>query len=210
MYEHYTWGWSLVHFLMSEPASAKKFQRFFIGLPTASDVRRVPHGYASLQTVEAADVWLAFRDFMGLETAEPVVALDKAWHAYVGEKLELVSARGFALAAVQASEQGRTIRAKRLFKEALDRGCTDPVAMHRYAQLLARGDEDGEAFELWKKAIALDPLNADFYHSYGLALKRQMFKEEGERLIALAKEIDPDIRWWDDMEEIDGEGPAGD
>ena len=30
MYEHYNWGWSLVHFLMSEPKYQRKFQKFVI------------------------------------------------------------------------------------------------------------------------------------------------------------------------------------
>ena len=31
MYEHYTWGWALAHFLMNDKRYAPKFQKFIVG-----------------------------------------------------------------------------------------------------------------------------------------------------------------------------------
>src|SRR5439155_8552115 len=39
-YKHYTWGWSLVHFLMNDPRYADKFQKFFLALSHGKNVRR--------------------------------------------------------------------------------------------------------------------------------------------------------------------------
>ena len=40
MYEHYTWGWSLVHFLMNDKALSKKFQKFVLRLPKEDGASR--------------------------------------------------------------------------------------------------------------------------------------------------------------------------
>ena len=66
-YEHYTWGWSLVHFLMNDKKRAKPFQKFFIGLATGKGIKRESMGMG-LSTVSGEEVWNAFRDYLGLKT----------------------------------------------------------------------------------------------------------------------------------------------
>jgi hypothetical protein len=64
MYEHYTWGWSLVHFLMNDERYQGPFKRFFLGLATASDVRRTDSGFG-LRTVETPALIEAFKTSSG-------------------------------------------------------------------------------------------------------------------------------------------------
>lgn len=191
MYEHYTWGWSLVHFLMNREPHAARFQKFVLALPSAKDVKRTAEGFG-LQTVRQADVFDAFKRYMALKDDDAVVELERAWHAYVRDELEVTSARGLEQAAMTASRTypPRPIRAKRLFKEALEKGSENPVAMHRYGQLLAADGEKEAARALFEKAIARDPLEANFYDSLASALPAAS-KDESERLRKLAREIDP-------------------
>src|SRR5262245_52203329 len=64
IYEHYTWGWSLIHFLMNDAKRAKKFQKFVFDLARGPGVKRVPQG-EDLRTVEAPEVWRVFRESQG-------------------------------------------------------------------------------------------------------------------------------------------------
>ncbi len=191
MYEHYTWGWSLVHFLMNRAAYASKFQKFVLALPSAKDVKREAEGFG-LATVRQPDVFEAFKLYMGLKDAEAVAALEREWHAYVRDELKVTSARGLEQAAMTASRTypPRPIRAKRLFKEALEKGSDNPVALHRYGQLLAADGEKSAARELFEKALARDPLEASFYDSLASVLPAGD-SSESERLRKLAQEIEP-------------------
>ncbi len=62
-YDHYTWGWSLAHFLMSTPAYTKKFRDFVNALPSGKDVKREGSQVGSeyLKTVEGKEVWRVFQ-----------------------------------------------------------------------------------------------------------------------------------------------------
>lgn len=196
MYEHYTWGWTLVHFLMHDPRHSKKFQKFFLALASGRDVRR-EEGPFGLRTVAPEAVYEAFCSYLGLRTEDDVRALEKDWHAYVGE-LRHESTSGLEKAAVAALREGRKLRAKRLFEEALGAGSTSPFLRHRYAELLhMEGDRPG-AIERWREAIALDPLTGEYYLGLAAAL-RPSDPDESKRLLALAKEIDPEAdaspRW---------------
>lgn len=199
-YDHYTWGWSLVHFLMSTPAYQSKFEKFVIALPTGKDVKREggQAGSDYLKTVPAEEVWRVFQKYMGLEKPEQVQALQGEWYAYIKSNLKLVSARGFEEAARSASSMypPRPIKAKRLFQTAIDMGSKNPVTFKGYGDLLMRegGDVDA-AITMFKRAIALDPLNGAYYGSLGRALVQKGQKDEGKRLKKLGAEIDPDDPW---------------
>jgi len=195
MYQHYTWGWTLVHFLMSTPATEKRFKKFMLALPQDKDVKRVGQ-FGSLKTVRAEEVWRVFRDRMGLKEEEDVEALEAAWHAYVEDQLQLVSYRGLERAAVSASRAGMKIKAQRLFQEAVDGGTENPLTFHRFAQLLDRESESAQAREMWERAIALDPLGASYYLGLGKMLHDDGEEEEGLRFMRLAVEIDPDVISW--------------
>jgi hypothetical protein len=199
MYEHYTWGWSLAHFLMSTPANAKKFQKFVMALPFDKDIKReyYQNGSDQLCKLQEGEVWKAFERFMGLKDGAAVEALQKEWYDYLKE-LDVVSYRGYESAGEKAMTgyPQRPIKAKRLFQTAIDMGSKNPLTFHRYARVL---DDEREtvpkAIEMWREAILLDPLNGEFYGFLGNALMKSGKQEEGERLKKLGMEIDPDARW---------------
>ncbi|MCZ6596562.1 MAG: hypothetical protein O7B99_02880, partial [Planctomycetota bacterium] len=199
MFEHYTWGWSLVHFLMNDGRYAKKFQKFFTGLAKGKDVKREFQGFSNLRTVAVDEVWNAFRKYLGLKSDEDVTELEQEWHDYVKTQLELVSPRGKEKAAVSAMNSGRNIRARRLFQEAIEAGTRNAVTFHKYAEFLQRKGEKGAAVENWRKAIELDPLTGEFYYALGRALEGRDEEEEGKRLKALGLELDPEAGggWWE-------------
>ncbi len=189
-YEDYTWGWSLVHFLMNDKRYESKFKKFFVGLTSDSDIRRVDSSFA-LRTVEGPDMLEAFKSYLGLRTDEDLAELEKEWHEYIEETLEIKGTKGMESAALAAKSGGRKIRAKRLFEECIAAGTPSPNVYHHYAQLLWSQKEKDAAIEAWREAIALDPLIGAYHHALGTALARNGKEEEGEREQALALELDP-------------------
>ena len=193
--EHYSWGWTIVHFLMSKKKTAKQFSAFVHALAYGRDVKRVPQGFENLKTVTPQEVWRVFKVHMKLKNEAAVKEFEKAWWDYIDNDLKIESARGLEKAARDAVRTGRTIRAKRLFTEAIAKGTQNPMTFYRFAELLSR-ENKGEAIKMWRKAIELDPLVADFYESLGEALYRKdETKTEGEKLLRLALELDPDDYW---------------
>jgi tetratricopeptide (TPR) repeat protein len=198
MYEHYTWGWSLVHFLMNDKRYAKKFEGFVKDLVHGKNVKRT-RGNWNLESVSQEDVCEHFRRALGVEKDEAFDALEREWHAYVKDELKFVTANGLEKGASSALRSGRPIKAKRLFKEAIEKGTTNPVTYYRYAELLADDGKWDEALPLYRKAIELGPLEGIFYLDLGAALIRQGGdKEEAKRLVQLARELSPEdseIEW---------------
>ena len=209
LYEHYTWGWTLVHYLMNDKRYTAKFQKWIMALPTAKDIKRQVNG-RNLKDIESAEVARSFMDYLGVKDDAALAVMQKEWHAYVLEKLTLVTTRGKEEAATSAMGRGRPIKAKRLFKEAIDAGTTNPMTFHRYADLLAREGKSKEAQELWHKAIALEPLTGEFYWGLGRCIKVKGDKAEAERWMKLAKEVDPEGSYIDiNLEELLGKGEDG-
>jgi tetratricopeptide (TPR) repeat protein len=194
LYEHYTWGWALIYFLM-HTGHEKEFKAFFRALPSAKDVQRTPVDALGLCTVEPQEVWRAFKEYLKLEKPGVVEELEGEWHRYIDEELQVVTARGLEKAARKAVEQQRVLRAERLYREAIDKGTTNPATFHQLAELLAEKGEVDEALALWDRALALDPLNAELYAGKGRALFHRGDKEEGRRLVALAREVGLDDPW---------------
>src|SRR5262249_28742414 len=52
MYEHYTWGWSFVYFLMNKDKYSPKFLKFVATLANGKDVKREDVGVDRLTTVK--------------------------------------------------------------------------------------------------------------------------------------------------------------
>ena len=194
MYEHYTWGWSLAHFLMNDKRYRKKFERFVKELATGKGVSHVPYSFG-LKTVKMPEVWEHFQKTLGLSSPAEIEALEKEWHEYVKKELQVVTARGLEKAATRAMNSGRVIRAKRLFKEAIEKGSESAMAYHHYGELLERDGGRAEALQYHKKAIELAPLESSLYVSLGRALRYGDDKEEGKRILQLALELDPDNPW---------------
>jgi tetratricopeptide (TPR) repeat protein len=198
MYEHYTWGWTLAHFLMNDRKLEKKFRRWVISLAKGRGVKRVPQGNAGLVTVEGDEVWRTFREALDLDDAEDVKDLEKRWHDYVMEELKVESARGLDVAAMKAYSSGWEVRSRRLFREAIEAGSTNPVTYWRYGIALRRKEKYDEALKHFRKAIELDPLAASFYADLALTLEQEGDEAEAVRNAKLAMEVssdDPQIEY---------------
>lgn len=200
LYEHYTWGWTLVHFLMNDKRYQSKFQNFVFTLARGKDVKRDDMGVQGLKTVKGEEVLRVFMSELGLKDNAALKKLESEWHAYI-KTLRPASQRGLAEAGMSAAQNGRPLRAMRLLKEAIDAGSTSPLVYHRYAGvLLGKGKRD-EALAAWKKAIEIDPLNGEFYSSLGSAMKQGNKTGErdveAERLIGLGKDLGYDSPWTD-------------
>jgi tetratricopeptide (TPR) repeat protein len=195
-YHDYTWGWSLIHFLMSKPDTAKSFESFYIGLARSRAVER--EGYSAFKNlridrVESDEMLALFKKEMGLKKDSDVRALEVAWHDYVQRDIAVSSSRGLARAARMATRFGRQHRAKRLYEEAIAAGDADALTHHRYAELLEDMKELEGARGQWAKAVELDPLVPEFYIAWGeCLLDEAKSKDEGKRLLKLAQEIEPE------------------
>jgi hypothetical protein len=192
MYQHYTWGWSLVHFLMNDTRYAAKFQKFFLALSGGKGIPREELGRDNLKTVKQAEVWKVFQAEMGIKDAAGVRKMETEWYDYI-DKLGLVTESGLAKAGFTAAETGRPIKARRFLKEAIAKGSKNPLVFERYAEL---SEDRAEAREMLQKAIDLDPLEGKFYNTLGHRLKGEK-DPEGDRFIALGEELGYEDNWVD-------------
>lgn len=195
MYEHYNWGWSLVHFLMNDDKLRPKFTAFFLALSKGKGVRREEIGMDNLRTCSDDEIWRVFCESLGLKDADAVRKLEAAWHSDVEKKIVLATARGKGMAAIESKKQGRKLRAKRLFQEALDGGNQSPVVFHEYADLLMSDGKYTEGIAVLKKALERDPLNGWFHGTMSRALLAQGKKDEAAKARKLAREIGYDDPW---------------
>src|SRR6185503_19408305 len=197
MYQHYTWGWSLVHFLMNDTRYAAKFQKFFLALSGGKGILRQDLGRDNLRTVSQEDVWKVFQAELGLKDAAAVRKMETEWYDYI-DKLGLVSESGLAKAGFTAAETGRPIRARRFFKEAIAKGSKNPLVFEKYAELLDEEGQNSEAKEMLAKAIELDPLEGKFYNSLGHRMRLINKKDpEADKWIKLGEELGYEDRWVD-------------
>jgi tetratricopeptide (TPR) repeat protein len=192
-YQHYTWGWTLVHFLMHDAAHSKKFQKFVVDLCKGKGIRGevVSWGPDNLRVVDPKNVWELFKSSLGLKTDEDVVALQKAWHQHIGE-LETRSAHGKSDAAHNAERAQLSLRAKRLYSEAIAEGDARAITRHRYASLLQAEGAEKEAAEQWRAAVEADPMEALYRYCLGRQLRDALDqKEEGLKHLRLARDMNP-------------------
>ncbi|MEN8150681.1 MAG: hypothetical protein ABFS86_12735 [Planctomycetota bacterium] len=192
MYEHYTWGWTLAHFLMEDKKLGKKFRSWVTSLARGKSIKRVPQGNPGLTTVEPDVVWSSFKQFLSLKKDADVDTLEARWHQYVTADLAITSARGLDKAAMKAWDSGWQVRARRLFREAIEAGSTSPVTYYRAAQAVKAKGQKEKAIEYLRRAVELDPLVGDYYAGLALALAEG---DEAVRMAKLALEIDPDDPW---------------
>lgn len=195
-YHDYSWGWSFVHFLMSKPATEKKFTKFYLALARSKDIKREAGTILKstrFSVVSGEEMYRAFKKYMGLKKDSDVQKLEGQWYDYVENQIQVETSRGLARAAQKARQQGRMHRARRLYEEAVQAEGTSSLTFHRYAELLDDMDEDETARGVWADAVALDPLVPEYYIAWGKSLlKDDATKEEGKRLLLLAREIEPD------------------
>jgi tetratricopeptide (TPR) repeat protein len=201
MYEHYTWGWSLVHFLMNSEKYGKKFQRFVTTLALGKDVKRevTNFGGERLSAVDGPEILRVFMKSLDLRDKPALAALEADWHKYVRSELQFVTPHGMETAGFKAisTYPARPIRAKKLLQQAIDAGSKNALAYNKLAEIIVQDGEIDRAIELWRKSIELDPLTAHFYSNLGHALIKKGKQDEGKRMVALAKELDPDDPYLD-------------
>lgn len=189
-YADYTWGWTFIHFMMETPKYAKKFRAFYGSLATGKDIVRKPVN-GDMLTVEPDQLLKAFQKAMGVTDLAP---LEKEWHEYIDTKLKLTGVTGFEEAAFAASNTGRSIRAKRMFKEAVEKGSKNPVVFLRYGELVW-SEDSALAERLFRQGLEADPLNPSLYAALGRLVRNKGGDENqtaGTKLIKLAAELDPD------------------
>ncbi len=204
MYEHYNWGWTLAHFLMETPKYEKKFKKFVLGLAKDKDVSRFSLGLGSLRSVRGKEVWRLFRKHLKLKTDEDVDKLEAEWYAYIQEELQFDNVRGKEVAGMRDLNSGRPLRGSRLLSEAIEEGSKNPLVFVELAEHYEKKDRLEDSVELLRQAVELDPLEAKYTFRLGRALKESGETDEGEKLMALAKEIgtnDPSLRWEFEQEE---------
>jgi hypothetical protein len=214
MYEHYTWGWSLVHFLMSTDKYNKKFLHFVNTLALGKDVKRqMEGGSGGLSFVDGAEILRVFMKCLDVKDKAALGALEKEWHAYVKDKLKLVTPRGFEEAGARCASTypPRPIKAKRLLQTAVDGGSKRASTYDKLAELIEHDEKESfdKAVGLWKKAIELDPLTAEYYAHLGRAYYDKGKKDDGKKLMQLALELDPDDPWLEfELKKLVGDKPA--
>lgn len=195
-FHDYSWGWSLVHFLMNDARYRDGFLKFFKALPSDSKIDRQAEQFGPttrLETVAGPAMLEAFQRYLKLRKDEDVDQLEREWHAYIQKGLVVSTSRGLLDAGSQAMQLGRKHRARRLFEESIAAEDPSPLAYFRLAQVLVSMGEGKEAAPHFAKAVELDPLVPEFYIEWGEALlKDDTTKEEGKRLLLLAQDIEPD------------------
>lgn len=208
MYQHYTWGWALVHYLMNDTRYADKFQKFFFALSKSRDAKREKIVYDNLSAMKQDEVWKLFRSELGLKDADAVRKLETDWYNYIDKKLVLITESGLAKAGFAAAKMNRPIRAKRLLKESIEKGSKNPLVFERLGKLLYEDGNGKEAKAMLEKAIALDPLEGQFYNTLG-HYAGTSDGPEGKRLIALGEELGFEDNWID-LSEVDSKGKGKD
>ena len=185
---HYAWGWSFVHYLMSDKKNAKAFKKFYLALGRDKKVKRVPH-FSRIMKVEPEEQIRLFKKIMKVKDLSE---FEDGWHQYV-ENMRQASGDGYRKAGDIALARGMPIKAQRYFKTALEMGDDNCMTHFGYGRALYKKSKYAEAVEQFESAIAGDPLQGRFWMYLADAKERvKAPKAEVERLRQLALEIEPD------------------
>ncbi len=198
-YTDYTWGWALVHFCMNSKELKKGFVKYANGLANDRKVARVPFAF-NLNTVSPEESLRYFKECLKLTKDGDLEQLTKRYHTYIEEELVLEGPSGLEKAGMGAVQAGKYIRARRLFSEAREAGGLSAVGCYQYAKLVRSADK-ALARDLYQDATLLAPLTGTYWYEYG---RLHLDETEGARLMALAKELDPEVGAYDiDMEDLE-------
>lgn len=185
---HYAWGWSLVHFLITNPKTGDAFKKFYLGLARDNSIKRVPY-FRDFKQVEPDEQIRAFKKYMNVKELSD---LEKTWHDYV-RGLKAASAGGYRNAGDIALVHNLPIKAQRFYKTAIEMGDTGCMTHFGYGRALYQKAKYDEAVEQFEKALAADPLQGSFWMYLSDAKERlKAPAEEVERMRKLALEIEPD------------------
>ena len=143
-YTDYTWGWTLVHFLMTDKRYEKAFKTYFVGIANAKGVKRTVESF-SLRFISPEESFRYFKECLKLKSPEDVLRLQEEWYSYIRNELKFESGAGLEKAAISANRDGKPIQARRLFGEAEAAGGMTANGCHQYAKLLRGKDKSKRA-----------------------------------------------------------------
>lgn len=198
-FEDYTWGWAFVHMLMNDKKHEKNFKKFFLGLATDKSVKRERQPGLNLKFVEGEEVLRYFMECLKLEDMDDLRQLEKQWYDYINEELEFTGKNALIWEAKTASSLGEKKRARKLYEQAFEEDMESPLAKAHfdYAQLLRGAGSKGDKRTIHlRAAVEKAPLTAEYRWVLGQELSRskdEAEKAEGEKMMAIAKELDPYI-----------------
>jgi hypothetical protein len=182
---HYAWGWSFVHWLLENKATAPKFKDFYLALGRDKTVKREPVP-PMMKQVPTDEVIRLLLKHLGAKSLEE---LEKGWHEYV-KTLKPSSGRGFYEAGRMAMMRDMPIKAQRYLKTSLDMDFKGPQVYAELGRALYLKDKDDEAIQALQQAVDLDPLNPEFYLLLSRAHRSKSSSDpEVKRLQWLALEI---------------------
>jgi len=198
-YTDYTWGWALIHFFMNDKSLKRGFLKYAGGLANDKKVKR-ERGSFNLQFVSPEESLRYMRECLGLKGEDDLEQLTERFHLYIEEDLVIEGAAGLEKAGMGAVQAGKYIRARRLFSEANAAGGLSAVGCYQYAKIV-RSQSPNLARDLYRQATELAPLTGTYWYQYGRLVEDEA---EGQRLKALAKELDPEVDAYDiDLETLD-------
>jgi hypothetical protein len=193
-YWYYTWGWTFVHFMMETPKYAKRFRKFFADLARGRDVKRKPSSF-NFVTVSGDECLRVFMNRLGLKEKD-MPKLQKEWYDHI-KAMDGAELAGLELGGISAYREGRwRFRASRMLGDAIEKGSKNMQVYVTYAQIVQMKDHENgqqEALKILEKASSIDPLEAVVYAHRGYLTIDMGNEEEGQRLIDLAKELNPEI-----------------
>ncbi|MGH7162235.1 MAG: DUF1570 domain-containing protein [Planctomycetota bacterium] len=192
----YAWTWSLCHYLMTNEKYEKAFKKYFLDLGRSNSIKKNsgPLGVRSVDTESALDALrrsLKLKDFAQLE---------KEWHDYVKDNLaRRRDDLDFESAGWMMVIYGERKAARELLKKAIDKGSRSGYVYHDYARLRLNAGKHDEAKEYAQGAVKFDPLLARAWSLLGRSMWHLGEREEGMRLLELARDMRPDDNqvWWD-------------
>lgn len=195
--KEYAWAWSFCHFLLSTETYAKGFKKFYLALARSSSVEKTTIMLA-YKVIEPDEVIEALKKHLRIKDLK---ALEQEWHTYVKDNLtSRQTDLDYGMAAWMMTLYGEDVKAKRLFRKALEKGSEDAWVHYGYAEL-RQADKPEIALKHATRATELDPLHARAWALRGRCLFRED-TAEGLRLLRLGEELDPSdgmIRYWVDV-----------
>lgn len=186
----YSWTWSLCHFLLSTEKYAECFRKHFLNLARSSAIPKVPGPFPPFRTV-APDVRVEslLRDLK----VKKLETLQEEWYDYIRSHLNMQRADiDYESAGWMMELYGERRRARDMFRKAIENGSKSAYVHYGYAKLLFSRNRVDTALEHAERAVELDPLHARARALVGSCFVSKGSVEEGNRLLALAQEIDPD------------------